>query len=381
MLVRYLFVALVALSVLGPISSISADDAAAAPAAAPDAATEWAGLVQNMETYKESMKSLSIKFSKGNAADKRKIRSEAEVIGTKFSSKTYPRMLELAPQIFKLNQDDSVAAELTLQSLYPKNQYPELLRVSELVLKKDPKAQLALNFGGVAKFATHDFEGAVKTLKFAEESQLIIPQLSGKYLDEAEQYIEFWKQEQAIRAKEDAATGDDQLPIVKLTTTKGEIEILMLENEAPNTVANFISLVEKKFYDGLKFHRVIPNFMAQGGCPKSREDVDAAGSGDPGYSIPCECYTENARRHFAGSLSMAHAGKDSGGSQFFLTHLPTNHLNPEPGKSQGVHTVFGRVIQGMDVVLNLEKGDEIKSAVVVRKRKHEYVPKTLPSTK
>ena len=198
---------------------------------------------------------------------------------------------------------------------------------------------------------------------------------------EAEQYIEFWKTEQEIRAKEDAATGDEQLPIVKFTTTKGDIEILMLENEAPNTVANFISLVEKKFYDGLKFHRVIPGFMAQGGCPKSREDVSSAGSGDPGYSVACECYGENARRHFAGTLSMAHAGKDSGGSQFFLTHLPTNHLNPEPGKTEGVHTVFGRTITGLDVIHALEVGDEIKSAVVVRKRNHEYAPKTLPSRK
>ncbi len=376
MLVRYLMIASMALSLFVQVGSITAADATA-----PDVATEWAGLVQAMTTYKEKMESLQLKFSKATAAEKGKLRNEAITLNTTFQRQTLARMAELAPQAYKLNPDDTVAAEMMLQSLLSKNQYSELVKVAESVLVKNPKATLALNYCGVGKFATHDFEGAVKVLKTAEAEGLLMSEQGGRYLDEAEQYIEFWKTEQEIRAKEDAATGDEQLPIVKFTTTKGDIEILMLENEAPNTVANFISLVEKKFYDGLKFHRVIPGFMAQGGCPKSREDISSAGSGDPGYSIACECYGENARRHFAGTLSMAHAGKDSGGSQFFLTHLPTNHLNPEPGKTEGVHTVFGRTITGLDVIHALEVGDEIKSAVVVRKRNHEYTPKTLPSKK
>ena len=146
----------------------------------------------------------------------------------------------------------------------------------------------------------------------------------------------------------------------------------LFENEAPNTVANFISLVEKGFYDGLTFHRVLPGFMAQGGCP------NGTGTGGPGYSIPCECYQENHRLHFRGSLSMAHAGRDTGGSQFFLTFRPTKQLD-------GKHTVFGRVIKGMDVLPQIQRRDpespnpptpdKIIEAKVLRKRDHPYEPK------
>ena len=145
----------------------------------------------------------------------------------------------------------------------------------------------------------------------------------------------------------------------------------MFENEAPEAVGNFVSLVENKFYDGLSFHRVLGNFMAQGGCPLG------TGTGDPGYKIYCECYKENHRNHFRGTLSMAHAGKDTGGSQFFLTFVPTTHLN-------GRHTAFGRVIQGMDVLAKLQRidpddpakpaPDKIVKAEVIRKRDHKYEP-------
>ncbi len=121
-----------------------------------------------------------------------------------------------------------------------------MVKIADAILKKDPKAQMALNFGGIAKFATQDFDGAVKTLQSAESEGLLIPNLAGSYLDSAENYIKYWEEEQAIRAKEDAATGDAQLPIVKLETSRGDIEILLFENEAPNTVANFISLGGKR---------------------------------------------------------------------------------------------------------------------------------------
>ena len=381
MLVRFCMIAVLALGVVGSVRSISAEDAAPASAAAPDVATEWAGLVKDMETFKETMESLKLRFSKAVGPEKSKIAKEASGLVTTFQTKTYPRMTKLAAEVYKLDPENTVAAELMLETLFSSNQYPELIKVSETVLKKDPKAQLAANFNGVGKFAEHDFEGAIKVLKAAEVDGILIPQIGGQYLNTAELYVDFWKKEQAIREKEDAATGDEQLPIVKLTTTKGDIEILMLENEAPNSVANFISLVEKKYYDGTKFHRVIPSFMAQGGDPNSRDMPELAGQGGPGYTIACECYQDNARRHFAGTLSMAHAGKDSGGSQFFLTHLPTNHLNPAPDKEIGVHTVFGRTIKGLDVIRALVVDDVITSAVVVRKRNHEYTPKTLPDKK
>jgi cyclophilin family peptidyl-prolyl cis-trans isomerase len=153
-----------------------------------------------------------------------------------------------------------------------------------------------------------------------------------------------------------------------------QIVLELFENEAPETVGNFISLVEKPFYDGLTFHRVIKNFMAQGGDPKGD------GSGGPGYQIYCECHKPDKRRHFQGSLSMAHAGRDTGGSQFFLTFKQTPHLNDGPN----CHTCFGRVIEGMEVLSKLQRrdpqaasapsADSIVKAEVIRKRDHVYQP-------
>ena len=178
------------------------------------------------------------------------------------------------------------------------------------------------------------------------------------------------------RRKADAAA--DDLPRVRISTTAGDLVIELFENEAPNTVANFISLVEKGFYVGTPFHRVIGGFMAQGGDPTG------SGRGGPGYAIACEVNAPNARKHFLGSLSMAHAGPDTGGSQFFLTFRPTDHLD-------GKHTVFGRVIEGFDVLPLLirtqdDQGrpvpgvnpDKITKAEVIRKRNHPYEPKKLP---
>ena len=156
----------------------------------------------------------------------------------------------------------------------------------------------------------------------------------------------------------------------------------LFENEAPNTVASFMSLVEAKKYDGIKFHRVIPMFMAQGGDPNSLDDDPSNdGQGGPGYMIKCECFEKSARRHFRGSLSMAKtAAPNTGGSQFFLTHLPTPHLNANVDAQSG-HTVFGHIVEGLDVAASLKKDDKIESATVTRKRPHEYKPETLPDGK
>jgi len=176
--------------------------------------------------------------------------------------------------------------------------------------------------------------------------------------------------------KADAAA--DDRPRVKITTSKGDIVVELFEDAAPNTVANFINLVEKGFYNGTPFHRVIGGFMAQGGDPTG------TGSGGPGHTIECECDLPGARKHFLGSLSMAHAGKNTGGSQFFLTFRPTEHLD-------GKHTVFGRVIDGFDVLPKLTRTqgqdgqpisgiepDTIVKATMLRKRDHAYEPKTSP---
>ena len=156
----------------------------------------------------------------------------------------------------------------------------------------------------------------------------------------------------------------EKLPQVLLKTNKGEILLELYEDEAPNTVANYINLVEKGFYDGTKFHRVIAGFMAQGGDPKG------TGTGGPGYHIKCECVRKDHRKHDRGVISMAHAGKDTGGSQFFITFDKTPHLD-------GKHTVFGHVIKGMDVVDKLKQGDVVEKATVEEKRDHEYKPEVI----
>ncbi|MDR4496836.1 MAG: peptidylprolyl isomerase [Candidatus Scalindua sp.] len=132
-----------------------------------------------------------------------------------------------------------------------------------------------------------------------------------------------------------------------MKTSKGTIHLTLFDEDAPETVKNFIDLSKKGFYNGLTFHRVIPNFMIQGGCP------EGSGRGGPGHSIKCEI---NKQLHTPGTLSMAHAGKDTGGSQFFITHVATPHLD-------GVHTVFGRT-SDMDVVNKIQVGDTIESVTI-----------------
>ena len=139
-----------------------------------------------------------------------------------------------------------------------------------------------------------------------------------------------------------------------MQTDEGLIKFELFSNDAPNTVANFTKLVNDGFYDGLSFHRVINGFMAQGGCPNTREGASGMpGTGGPGYTIDCEI---NNNKHVAGSLSMAHAGKNTGGSQFFIVHAAQSHLD-------GVHTVFGKT-DNMDVVLALKNGSKINKITI-----------------
>ncbi len=139
----------------------------------------------------------------------------------------------------------------------------------------------------------------------------------------------------------------------EIHTEKGLMKVEFFENDAPGTVKNFIDLSKKGYYDGLNFHRVIPNFVIQGGCP------DGIGSGGPGYQIDCELDGEN-QFHDRGVLSMAHAGKNTGGSQFFICHSRDNtaHLDR-------VHTCFGRVFEGLDVIDDIRQGDKIDKIIIV----------------
>lgn len=146
-----------------------------------------------------------------------------------------------------------------------------------------------------------------------------------------------------------------------INTPKGSMTAELYEKEVPNTVANFVKLAQSGFYDGLRFHRVIPDFVIQGGCPYSRNMRDPrVGTGGPGWHIKCETQAEK-QYHDRGVLSMAHAGKDTGGSQFFICHNRENtqHLD-------GVHTCFGRVVEGLEVIDEIRAGDLIESIVIVQ---------------
>ena len=135
-----------------------------------------------------------------------------------------------------------------------------------------------------------------------------------------------------------------------IQTSKGDINLTLFPDDAPVTVCSFLHLASRGFYDGLKFHRVIPNFMIQGGCP------EGSGRGNPGYKFECECKPH--RRHDKpGMLSMDYAGPNTNGSQFFITHCPTPHLD-------GKHTVFGETTEGQNVIDSIEGGDTIKGIVI-----------------
>ncbi len=148
---------------------------------------------------------------------------------------------------------------------------------------------------------------------------------------------------------------------ITFETNKGSFRAELYSDDSPIAAGNFKKLVSEGFYDGIVFHRVIPDFVVQGGDPLTKElplNNPRVGSGGPGYTIKCET-KDNPRTHELGALSMAHAGKDTGGSQFFivLSEANTRHLN-------GVHTVFGKVTEGFDVVQQLEKGDKMEKVSV-----------------
>jgi len=288
-------------------------------------------------------------------------------------------VLDVRSQLHELLGDDAKAAE-DLDRILPKrpehapwilrraglarrlNRYAEARKRLEPLLKSEADA---LAEDGLCAFALNEFSIAVERLESAAKG-VLNESLRGEVettLPLARERVEVWKMEGVLREKE-AVKGD--LPQVRLVTGSGEIELELFENEAPITVANFIALVEQKFYDGTRFHRVLANFMIQGGDPNSQnDDPNDDGQGGPGYSFDDELPVGKYRRHFRGSLSMANSGPNTNGSQFFLTHLPTPWLD-------GKHVVFGRVIRGMEIVDRIQGGEKLLRVEVVQKRNHSY---------
>ncbi|MHC4421270.1 MAG: peptidylprolyl isomerase [Planctomycetota bacterium] len=247
----------------------------------------------------------------------------------------------------------------------------EILQEANIDAAAQPEGAILLSD---CLFAEQRYQDAVDALEAipqeTRDAQTTVRFKLGSLLPKCQEYVVLWDQEQQIRSAE-AAAGD--LPRAEVITARGRIVVELFENEAPNTVANFISLAESGFYDGTTFHRVLPNFMAQGGDPNTRAGATGApGSGTPGYRIMDEHDLESARKHFTGSLAMAKKPQPhTAGCQFYFTHTAPAHLN-------GMHTVFGRIVEGLDVARRLEVGDALESVTVLSKRDHAYEPQTLP---
>jgi cyclophilin family peptidyl-prolyl cis-trans isomerase len=284
-----------------------------------------------------------------------------------------PELREAAKEAYLAapNEDRQLTRFLAqlVQDAASRDDYEVAAELSRLLIDNEAGIREIYNFAGISHFAQHQFDRAEQYLKQADAAGTLDDRSKGLF-GIINEYRSLWEEEQSLREQE---RQKDDLPRVRLETTKGDIILELFEDQAPETVGNFVSLVEKNFYDGVTFHRVLPGFMAQTGDPAGD------GSGGPGYRIYSEAQVDGARKHFRGSLSMANTGQpNSGGSQFFITFLPTPQLN-------GGHTVFGRVIEGFDVLSELQRRDpqespplpepdRILEAEVLRKRDHAYVP-------
>ena len=352
---------------------VSVSPVAADPEATSGAIDRWNALVEENKQLDAEVDAQikDLQNRAQNTQDRQAIIKEFEQLRASFIQKyeaLFAQMRPLASTLdYKAHPEAIPSAEQLLQTSYQQNRFTDASAIADRLLAGGDTSATVLAIAGKAAYAEHQFVRAQELLQKAQQQQVNDPQVAS-LLAAAKKYPQLWEREQAMREAE--ATATEKNPQVLLKTPQGDILIELFEDQAPNTVANFISLVESGFYDGTLFHRVIPGFMAQGGDPNSKdENPQNDGTGGPGYTIACECTRPDARTHFAGSLSMAHAGKDTGGSQFFITHLPTDHLN-------GRHTVFGRVVEGLPAARQLHKNDAIESATVVRKRDHPYTPQT-----
>jgi cyclophilin family peptidyl-prolyl cis-trans isomerase len=329
---------------------------------------QWQGIMEKMGALQLEYK--SVEPAKRPEMEKQfnTLLAEGDALSTKI--KAAAEALYKADPV-KYEQEGGFIAAMGASAMN-RDQYEEAARCFKILIDAGYKNKALYQFAGIAAFNIGELDKAEEYFKIADEAGMLDDKGKDFQLRLPEHKAD-WEAEKAAREK-DAAAGD--LPRVRIKTAKGDIVIELFENEAPNTVANFVSLAQKKFYDGTTFHRVLRNFMAQGGDPKGD------GTGGPGYRIVDECKNPGFRKHFRGSLSMAkESAPDTGGSQFFITYLPTSHLD-------GQHTVFGRVIEGMDVAAAIQRRDpdqpapptaeKIISVTVENLRNHEYKPKTLP---
>lgn len=361
----------IACAILG-LSTLSSIALSAAPAPGP-LNKQFEGVFGEWKEVLTQLRQLKEEYREAKPERKTEIEKQYQGLLVK-GSQLEPKLIDAAEKAFgeAPNANPQLTEFLTaiVRGDATRDDFERGLSLGQLLLKNGVQDPEVLNAVGTAAYGVGQWDDAEKYLREAAK-QGSASEVATSLLQQIPECRETWAREAKLRQAEAKA---DDLPRVLLKTNKGDIELELFENEAPNAVANFISLVAKGFYNGLVFHRVLPNFMAQGGDPTG------TGSGGPGYSIACECHKPDARMHFRGSLSMAHAGRDTGGSQFFLTFLPTTHLNHR-------HTCFGRVVSGMDVLAKLQRRDpdspnppqpdRIIEAKVLRKRAHAYEPKKI----
>jgi len=272
-------------------------------------------------------------------------------------------------KLTELRPGNAAIAERRARSLYRSHRYAEALEIAESA--DSPPASLLLLqarcLNGLNRFAEAvELLDSIPSDAKTPDQALEWTQIHGI----STQCLPLWEAEMELRRAE--AERDD-LPRVEIETSRGTIVLELFEDHAPNTVANFIDLAGREFYDGTRFHRVMPGFMAQGGDPNSRPGATGMpGSGGPGHRIADEHTREDRRNHFTGSVAMAKSPPpDTAGSQFYICFAPPVHLN-------GQHTVFGRVLEGEEVAMALQQDDEIVATRIIRKRDHDYSVERLP---
>ena len=339
-------------------------DEAAAPAAEASAQSpqELTAFVENFNNYKAKLKELrGLKSEYQTATPQRRDEILDRYKPLVTEAETMQKLL--IPQgieAFRATDGKNVELQHFLLGMFEwqiikKENYESAYQIAETLISHDafplPDYAYLYAYAAFAAFNTMHLDQAKEWNAIAKENKGYVKireldkqdnmKISYALEQELPEYEQLWAKEKEIRDKEAA---EDTNPRVILHTTKGDITLELFPNEAPQAVGNFMTLVKDGFYTDVPFHRVLPFFMAQGGDPTG------TGTGGPGYCIRCECAQPRARMHFRGSISMAHAGRNTGGSQFFLTFVPTGFLN-------GKHTVFGRIIDGMDVLSELQRID------------------------
>jgi cyclophilin family peptidyl-prolyl cis-trans isomerase len=360
---------------------VSAADSTPAPAKPGSQAEKFRTLHAQMDDILAKLATLQIEYRTANEDKRADIQQKYKDLVDK-GLKIEPDLIEAAVKAYQEapNADKDIVDLLVhlLKKQIDADDYEPAAKIGKLLVENKCDDKDVLNLAGIAAFATSDFKTAEKYLSLADSQGYYKTPPKQKEDDSVERgefYLRAIPYYKKAWARENIAKAND-LPHVLLKTTKGNIDLELFEDQAPNTVANFVSLVQSGFYKDVTFHRVLKGFMAQGGDPKG------TGTGGPGYTIPDECHLANHREHFRGTLSMAKTGlPDSGGSQFFLCFVPTPQLD-------GKHTVFGRVVSGMDVLAKLQRRnpddaeaprpDKILEAKVIHPRPHPYKPQKMP---